>query len=358
MKRKGFTLIELLAVIVILAVIALISMPLVLNTIDKAKKGAANESVNSYVSAVETAIVSDMVKSNYNYNPEQTFTLGDNGKKIVNGEKELEVNIKGTYPSSGNVVIKNAIVVSAALKVNGYDINYKAELPTDTKYSNGTAIYYNPETNTKCSETEAVSETGVKSGCMKWYTFNDTESSSTVNMILDHNTTALVAWNSTGNNSEMKEVKFALESDTESWDKSINPRLITADEIAKITENTEFDSSKSTEEGTIYLDSNNQNQVANSQVKSRYAWLYDYTSNCALYGCNIEEPKIYDCSETTGLCQVTSTPMIGYWTSDIINIPEVVWVISFSGSLIVQPVVPAGSFGVRPVVTVEKTIIK
>ena len=32
MKRKGFTLIELLAVIVILAVIALISMPLVLNT--------------------------------------------------------------------------------------------------------------------------------------------------------------------------------------------------------------------------------------------------------------------------------------------------------------------------------------
>ncbi len=32
MKNKGFTLIELLAVIVILAVIALISMPLVLNT--------------------------------------------------------------------------------------------------------------------------------------------------------------------------------------------------------------------------------------------------------------------------------------------------------------------------------------
>ena len=43
MKRKGFTLIELLAVIVILAVVALISMPLVLSTIDKAKKGAAIE---------------------------------------------------------------------------------------------------------------------------------------------------------------------------------------------------------------------------------------------------------------------------------------------------------------------------
>ena len=54
---------------------------------------------------------------------------------------------------------------------------------------------------------------------MKWYTFNDNESSSTVNMILDHNTTALVAYNSTGDNSEMKEVKVALENDTESWNK-------------------------------------------------------------------------------------------------------------------------------------------
>ena len=37
MKNKGFTLIELLAVIIILAIIALISMPLVLNTIEKAR---------------------------------------------------------------------------------------------------------------------------------------------------------------------------------------------------------------------------------------------------------------------------------------------------------------------------------
>ena len=68
-----------------------------------------------------------MMNSNYNYNHEQTFTLSDNGKKIVNGEKELEINIKGTYPTSGSVVIKNAIVKSAELKVNGYDIAYSAK---------------------------------------------------------------------------------------------------------------------------------------------------------------------------------------------------------------------------------------
>ncbi len=39
-KRKGFTLIELLAVIVVLAIIALITVPIILNLIEKARKGA------------------------------------------------------------------------------------------------------------------------------------------------------------------------------------------------------------------------------------------------------------------------------------------------------------------------------
>ena len=39
MKKKGFTLVELLAVIVILAIIALITTPLILNVIENAKKG-------------------------------------------------------------------------------------------------------------------------------------------------------------------------------------------------------------------------------------------------------------------------------------------------------------------------------
>ena len=43
MKRKGFTLIELLAVIVILAVIALIATPIILNMINDAKKRASKD---------------------------------------------------------------------------------------------------------------------------------------------------------------------------------------------------------------------------------------------------------------------------------------------------------------------------
>ena len=37
MRQKGFTLLELLAVIVILAIVALITVPLIMNTIEDAK---------------------------------------------------------------------------------------------------------------------------------------------------------------------------------------------------------------------------------------------------------------------------------------------------------------------------------
>ena len=57
MKNKGFTLIELLAVIIILAIIALISMPLVLNTIEKAREGAAEASAYAYAEEVERYII-------------------------------------------------------------------------------------------------------------------------------------------------------------------------------------------------------------------------------------------------------------------------------------------------------------
>ena len=50
--KKGFTLIELLAVIIILAIIALIATPIVLNVVDDAKDSAAKSETAMIVSGV------------------------------------------------------------------------------------------------------------------------------------------------------------------------------------------------------------------------------------------------------------------------------------------------------------------
>ena len=329
MKKKGFTLIELLAVIVVLAVIALIATPIVLNLVKTAKIGAAEQSVTGYVKAVENTIIKDMI----------------NNKEVSDGTykyNSIEADISGKRPTGGKYTVKNGKVESGNFCVDGYTIEYKngqSKKISDTcevlyqVYENGTAIYFNPETGKVCNQNDAVSTTGTKTGCMKWYTFNDEGSKTeTVNMILDHNTTAVVAYNSTNSNSKMKEAKTALENDTSTWDKSLKARLITANEVAKIAGNTSFDEKTSTSAERFYLNSIN---------KSKYAWLYDYTDGCKEYGCNIEDSSTWS-----------------YWTSTpVVGTTDAVWSV-FRHCYLGNAAANFTGGGIRPVITVSKDIFE
>ena len=346
-KNKGFTLVELLAVIVILALIALIATPIILNVISDAKKEAAKDSAYGYIEAIENAIIMNDFEEDDNF-------LSSNASGCYKlKELDNKVNIKGTKPKiddNAQVCLKDGTVTNlTGVEIDGFTFTYDGKELTQTKngttedtkkykvYTNGTEIYYNPETGKKC--TTAVSTPGTNSGCMKWYAFNDDDKSSTVNVILDHNTTAKEAWNSTGSNSEMREVKTALENDTKDWKNDLNPSLITANEIAKITGNTTFDANKENQ-SWFYLDSNNQTQTANASNKSKYAWLFDYTYECTNNGCNKSDSSTY-----------------GYWTSTAYkDNTSCAWYVSSDGYLNFTSVSNIGA-GIRPVITISKSNI-
>ena len=63
MNKKGFTLIELLAVIIILAVIALIATPIVLNVVENARKEAKVNSAYGVVDAAKYVYLESMMSS-------------------------------------------------------------------------------------------------------------------------------------------------------------------------------------------------------------------------------------------------------------------------------------------------------
>ena len=65
LRKRGFTLIELIAVLVIMAIIALIVTPLVMNIIRKAKISARKRSVDAYGRSVELAIASYLMDNGY-----------------------------------------------------------------------------------------------------------------------------------------------------------------------------------------------------------------------------------------------------------------------------------------------------
>ena len=256
-------------------------------------------------------------------------------------------------------------------------------------YTNGEVVYFNVTTGSKCSSsdyTEAQSNTGVKEGCMKFYAFND-DGKDTVNLILDHNTTATVAWNKTDTNDSgtkinakgPKEVLDQLKTDTESWKGTKTPanytmdqsaryskakytidyssykaRLITANEIATITGNTSWDEKTASYE--YYFDTNTNTESTTCKKGNttgcKYGWLYDRTQRyCKTYGC---------------LNNATSTKvdMSGYWTAsshggNIYN----AWLVDYIGGKINYRSVntddtgsvSVGTFGVRPVIEVLKS---
>lgn len=79
-KKKGFTLIELLAVIVVLAVIALIATPIILNMIDDANDGAIKNTARHLLNIAETEYGKESLK---NQNPTIDFaSLEYKGEKL------------------------------------------------------------------------------------------------------------------------------------------------------------------------------------------------------------------------------------------------------------------------------------
>ena len=129
-NKKGFTLIELLAVIVILAIIALIATPIILNMINDAKKSAAKDSAYAYQDAAEKYVVMHQMASNgvateYSVAPAEeacdVTATGETacGKWIA----ALNSTIKGTKPTSGTITVSGTTVTLTNVEFNGERFN-------------------------------------------------------------------------------------------------------------------------------------------------------------------------------------------------------------------------------------------
>ncbi len=476
-NKKGFTLIELLAVIVVLAIIALIATPIVMNTIKNAKKGAAERTADNYIKQVETAVATERLNGNILEDGEYQITSDGNlcrdKSASCSDENKIYVEMSGTKPTSGIVTISNGEISKSgtsmiigdynviyndnkyiATKLETYKITYNLtnvsgnnvtsitsvetksltftantgyQLPESVTvtgatsvwnkktgtliiskvtgdvtvtivgeeiqpYKNGEVVYFNVDNGTKCTSsdyTETQSNVGVKEGCMKFYAFND-DGGDTLNLILDHNTTALVAWVSKAdyiaaggedlsndddcqNYGYCSKNKFGpvtllkkLKSDTASWQGTIIPsnytmdqstqgskakytieyssykaRLITAQEIAQITENTSWN--EKTASNWYYFDS--KTTTASTTCKSGnttgcgYGWLYDRTStDCTTNGC-LNNSNVY----TDGYWTASSRAAGSRYAWRMVPSPHV-----FDSSV-------GGGFGVRPVITILKS---
>lgn len=131
-NERGFTLIELLAVIVVLASIAVITLPDTLGFTDDAKRDAAKSSAISYISAVSKVIavgtgesINDVVST-----PDGCYQM--------DAIKLFKVSTKGKVPTNGIIIIESNQVAGYSLVIDGSHVVTRKNMSEDVIVSDST----------------------------------------------------------------------------------------------------------------------------------------------------------------------------------------------------------------------------
>ena len=131
-KSKGFTLIELIAVLVIMAIIALIVTPLVMNIIRKARISADKRSVDAYGRSIELAIAGYLLDTGKFPTEVSQLTIEYSGNQVVCSTTQINTD--------SSVYLAGCTVAGRSTG----DYTYGSDKsPTYTAYTIGNQVTYN-----------------------------------------------------------------------------------------------------------------------------------------------------------------------------------------------------------------------
>lgn len=399
MKNKGFTLIELLAIIVILAIIAVITTPLILGVIDESRNKSMINSAYGFKDAVDKYYVT---------------TIEDNQQKldgmyivrdgIIDGPTvdTAEIPISGNKPSNGYLIYNNNKLQNACLAIDEYEINYSNgkfdtankgdcasidEINTENmtlgikegniQYYTGNRenldneVFFDPingiyncttynETNSELGY-NGTNATGNQTSCLRWFVYSiddkgtETELDDTVNMILDHNITSEVHFtaeiqnNSYVNyNGPSQTYLSQLKSDTDGWisSKIIAPKPYTASWDYDKNGNSIIDEGEHHTYTIAYENYKARSIEANEVARIKGNTLWNYTDSSVRD--IITVPNEFLQSNTS-----SETPY-GYWTVTPTSwTARRGWAILYDSGLY-SGVVEYDLLGIRPVISIYK----
>jgi len=356
--KKGFTLIELLAVIVVLAILALVVTPIVLNIVENAQQGSDERSLEQYAKIMQTSYYEEKMK-------DPTLTLAsfvasvDTGSGVsltYNGSKVVcETRIAKEVSSGKTSIELYNCMVDGRGPYNFVD--GKASKNTNVVYADGSEVYFDVANGKICNKSNYHSDnsltdyngltgtrtTKAQTSCLKFYAFNDSNDSKKLNLILDHNTSSNVSWSENENSkSGPTTLLTQLKNDTKDWKGTIEPenytldqsgqtstakytinydgykaRLITANEIAEITGNKKWNEKTAT--SMYYLKTlTNMNYATPVSGAPNYSWLHKGITSSCDHGYWTATSRA---DEKAVAWYINNDGRIGIYSSIIINIP-------------------------------------
>ena len=112
-KNKAFTLIELISVLVILAILALIVTPLVMNIIKKIRISADKRSIDAYGRSIEIAIASYLLDEGKFPTSINELTIEYSGDEVTYNNVDYYV-IKDSDPNESTVTLLKVELLTVA----------------------------------------------------------------------------------------------------------------------------------------------------------------------------------------------------------------------------------------------------
>ena len=310
--KKGFTLIELLAVIVILAIIALIATPIILDIINDAREESNERSVELYGTAIKNAIANSEL----------------NGTQIASGDLSSTFLSTVQYDGSRVSCTTNKLYSDGNIYLAGCTVNDKGN------YTYGTEQVVEPNITVTASTASTKTTGNVPAGeyaAGDEYIINiggadriffvlgeNASDSSKIDLIMNQNIGDTVAWCS-------DETQCMTNGD---WDNTKGP--ITANAyLASQTTSWEVAPTLPTKE-----------QIEGAYTGTMPIWLYDYLD---------DYDYVYIPHSVSGVD--------GYWTSfpDSV-ISSDAWIVRYRG-IMSDYVLSDNLYGVRPVITISKSLL-
>ena len=120
MKNKGFTLVELLAVIILIGLIAVITIPKIKDSLDDSKKEIAQASAVNYSKQIDKLVLEEKMKNN-SILLDGEYNIDSNGN-IYNEENEYVIDVSGKKPTGGTLTFSENDLQSGCITVNKYAV--------------------------------------------------------------------------------------------------------------------------------------------------------------------------------------------------------------------------------------------
>ena len=150
LKKRGFTLIELIAVLVIMAILALIVTPLVMNIIRKAKLAADKRSIDAYGRSIELAIAGYLLDTGTFPTSVDQLTIEYSGNKVECSTTQLN--------SDSSVYLTGCTVGGRTVDYT-YGTDKTPPAPTYTAYTVGDHVSYNGVTYYVIEDSDTTNDT-------------------------------------------------------------------------------------------------------------------------------------------------------------------------------------------------------